>query len=1096
MPRFSLLLLFLPLSLHAQAEATVHQEFSYQLPKPALTWTAVEGLPSGLIIIPEDARIWGAPNQAGEYKLPLKASDGTQITLDLKVNALWNLSLTPPQAAVGVRFFHRQVVGGGVPPYAFNASPLPPGLKISPDGLISGTPTEAGNFSPSIGVADRQGNKLVLPYNLHVNPIAITTTDLPPIQPGAAAYSQQLAAIGGKPPYTWSLLGFFSCPDLIRRPVMTSSYVQDPSIGMPFDSNSRPPGNLSSDGVLTVQTPQSYDQTFCVQVADSAGNKAKASLTAISLAPGQYPFSASLSTIVIGDSNAFGVFLFTPGDAVADLLLGTPVGPNFGEASVGDPVTSTVFVYDGTSPYTAKALLLPPGFVFLPGGIAFGYPQTPGVYTIRIQANDGAGATAIAESDLPVTPIRVGSSSPGLPTYGKPYSRQYYAVNADAPHSWELLAGSQLPAGLTFSSHGLLSGTPQEAGYFSTQARITDAQGNTRRFGLPSYVSAGTPETLETTSPDNPVLTLNRQSSYALTVSSVSPYKWSTSGALPPGMVEVDDPNGSLTLWGVPSVAGSYPVSVRVTDAKSNAGIHIIPLVVTPLYSDSLKLPDIVAGVSAQIQLPVDGGTAPYKWSVAPGSSLPPGLTLSNSGVLSGSSPKSDTFQFTVLVTDAASNSVNLQYTLQVDAIQILTPRTPPPLTIGQPFSLQLEAISAAAGYVWTLQNPSCPLNGLTLNADGLLSGTPNVGGTAFCGIAVTDAQGNSAVSAFIFLVVGLNQTVFAAAISGPISGKVSTGIFFSVPLYITGVAPVSVAAAPGSDLPPGLSLSTTALSGFPTKAGSYAFGIEVTDALGATATTRAYITVSPVHIVSIFPSGVYNQPYSYQLRTLENQVQPVRWTVSPTDRIPAGLQLSPDGLLSGTPVETGPFTFTVRANDATAAVTLTIDSGSYTYYAKHELPIPANLGVPFAHSLVASGGASFSFSSGALPPGLTLSPQGNIVGTPTTAGVYTFTVRLDGPGGGFGIGVVTIRVGVIQSQNRASPSATVGTPYAAQLQGGTLAPGDSLPPGLTLTPDGKLTGTPTAAWFYQFSVVLNDAPGDFVTSTYTLEVLSGVPPI
>src|SRR5258707_15642186 len=119
MSKYPLALLLLPLTLRAQADATIHQEFSYQLPKPELTWTPIEGLPSGLRMIPEDARIWGAPNEAGEYKLPMRASDGTQITIDLKVRALWNLSLTPPQAAVGIPFTHAQVIGGGAPPYSF-----------------------------------------------------------------------------------------------------------------------------------------------------------------------------------------------------------------------------------------------------------------------------------------------------------------------------------------------------------------------------------------------------------------------------------------------------------------------------------------------------------------------------------------------------------------------------------------------------------------------------------------------------------------------------------------------------------------------------------------------------------------------------------------------------------------------------------------------------------------------------------------------------------------------------------------------------------------------------------------------------------------
>ena len=145
------------------------------------------------------------------------------------------------------------------------------------------------------------------------------------------------------------------------------------------------------------------------------------------------------------------------------------------------------------------------------------------------------------------------------------------------------------------------------------------------------------------------------------------------------------------------------------------------------------------------------------------------------------------------------------------------------------------------------------------------------------------------------------------------------------------------------------------------------------------------------------------------------------------------------------------------------------------------------------SHSISDFTGNSVTITSGDLPPGLTLSPRGQISGTPTAAGVYTFTVRLDdADSSGFGIGVVTIRVGGIQSENRTLPAATVGVPYTAQVQGGALAPGESLPPGLTLSPDGKLAGTPTAAWFYRFSVLLTDSTGDVVTSTYTLEVLGG----
>src|SRR5262249_16423897 len=154
--------------------------------------------------------------------------------------------------------------------------------------------------------------------------------------------------------------------------------------------------------------------------------------------------------------------------------------------------------------------------------------------------------------------------------------------------------------------------------------------------------------TLDTSSSDMPFFTLGRESSYAVSVRVIGdpPYTWTVTGPLPPGVVEVDDPRGGMTLWGVPTVAGSYPVSVRGPDAKGNMGIRIIPLVVTALHNDSRQLPNIVAGVSAQIQLPVDGGRAPYRWSVVAGSPLPDGMTLLNSGVLSGSASRTGDFQF------------------------------------------------------------------------------------------------------------------------------------------------------------------------------------------------------------------------------------------------------------------------------------------------------------------------------------------------------------------------------------------------------------------------------------------------------------------
>src|SRR5260370_17653743 len=113
--------LFLPpLTLGAQPGGTIHQEYRYQLPKPALTWTPVEGLPSGLRIIPETAEIWGAPNEAGQFQFSLRGRGGSEIELYLKVNPLWYLSFLPPHAAVGVASSHLPALPRRTPPYTFS----------------------------------------------------------------------------------------------------------------------------------------------------------------------------------------------------------------------------------------------------------------------------------------------------------------------------------------------------------------------------------------------------------------------------------------------------------------------------------------------------------------------------------------------------------------------------------------------------------------------------------------------------------------------------------------------------------------------------------------------------------------------------------------------------------------------------------------------------------------------------------------------------------------------------------------------------------------------------------------------------------------
>jgi hypothetical protein len=1071
---FLLAVLLLPALAAVASEATIHQEFRYQLPKAKATWAAVDGLPSGLRILPESGEIWGAPNESGRYSLAFQAGDGSRFTLDLKVNALWNVSLTPPHSGVGAPFSHRQVVAGGTPPYAFSADGLVPGLSISPAGVISGTPAKAGKYPATITAADHAGNSLTFPYSLTVNAVGIVTQELQFAEIDKP-YSQQLVAAGGKPPYVWKL-DYRGCMDLPQRPAVEQSIIATgppvfnliPTSAIRSPVPAPPQPVLSADGWLTIQTPLPYDITVCAEVTDAAGNQAASLLTIVSLVPGDSPIDASIG--------------------LRDLI------------SVGDPVIATVIPSAGTSPYEITAPALPPGFAFFlinpDEGLIFGYPQQAGNQIIRIQVKDGTGAIVQREATLHVSPIRVGAASGDDPTYGKAFSRQFYAVNAAPPYSWSLapdarFAVNDLPTGLEFSASGLLSGTPLEAGYFSLPTgRVTDTLGNTAEFALLSKVSAATPGTLDLYSSERPFFTLGRETTYSINVGSgKAPYTWKITGVLPPGMIELDNP-ASVTFWGVPNSGGRYLVTVQVTDANGNVGIRVIPMRVTSIHNDNSSLDFGIVGEYSRIQLTADGGSPPYRWS-AIAFSLPPGMGLSSDGVLSGIPAQSRNFNFKVSVTDAASESADLRFDWAVYDGPTIIPPAPRPAIKGVPFSQQFEARGGSPGYTWRMADPTCLLDGLVFTSGGLLNGTLTRSGYMYCDIVVRDSQGRKADMTY----GGYAQDSQPAhpSISGPLFGSGSAGQQISVPVSISAAEPYSVEPGAGSEFPPGLVFDARAgaFTGYPAKAGAYAFGIQVTDAFGQQATARGYIYVSPLHIIPGVPDGTYKRSYSYQFRIVEH-VQPLLWTLAPRSRVPAGLTLTPEGLLAGTPVETGNFRFVVRANDASVTVYVSIGSGSpHTYSGGPWGPFDLDLGrTTGGISLAIPAHTVASIESGSLPPGLTLSSDGRITGTPSVAGVFTFSMRLDGDGG-FGIAVIVIRVGLPRSERKTLNAAVTGKPYSAQLQGGSLAPGESLPPGMSLSPDGKLSGTPTTPWLYQFSTLLNDAPGDAVVSSYTLEVIN-----
>ena len=266
-----------------------------------------------------------------------------------------------------------------------------------------------------------------------------------------------------------------------------------------------------------------------------------------------------------------------------------------------------------------------------------------------------------------------------------------------------------------------------------------------------------------------------------------------------------------------------------------------------------------------------------------------------------------------------------------------------------------------------------------------------------------------------------------------PPGGEVN--VAYSDQLTVTGgTSPYTWSVSAGT-LPPGLTLgaSTGLLAGTPTTAGSYSFTVKVTDHSGLSDTESVSMTIiaGPSLNFPAPPPGWTHTVYGDTL-TESGGTAPFTWSVS-SGSLPAGISLSADGNLSGTPTATGTFSFTVQVTDAnnqtaTEATSITVSAGVSTTFAA---PPGAVVNTAYTDTLTATGGTTpytWSVNAGSLPPGITLTSAGVLAGTPTTAGSYTFSVNVIDANNGIATTSITLVVAATLSLGfPAPPSGMVG---------------------------------------------------------------------
>jgi len=329
---------------------------------PPYKWGVASGsLPPGLALSSSTGAVAGTPTGSGQYSFTVQVQDSQAspqtATGALGISVAFPLQIKTtslPSGQVQTSYQASVAATGGITPYSWSVilGSLPPGLALSASaGAITGTPTASGQYSFTLQAKDSAASTQIAisTFNISITAAAtapqITTSALPngTVQ---LAYRAPLAATGGTPPYSWSVI-----------------------------SGSLPPGLAlgASTGAITGTPTASGQYSFTLQVKDSAASPQTA-------------------------SKQFGISV-----GATALQITTNTLPN-GILQVA--YTATIAATGGTPNYSWSIASgqLPPGLALMPStGQITGMPTTAGQFTFTVQVTDSSANPAPATQPFTLT---------------------------------------------------------------------------------------------------------------------------------------------------------------------------------------------------------------------------------------------------------------------------------------------------------------------------------------------------------------------------------------------------------------------------------------------------------------------------------------------------------------------------------------------------------------------------------------------------------------------------------------------------------------------------------------------------------------------